>query len=75
MNLALNFILYNIIILRVCLFEGEIRWMENFGKKNRKKNFFKVCLAGWGEKKINNETQVFFLRAYQNIFSLKWRKN
>ena len=48
MNLALNFILYNIIILRVCLFEGEIRWMENFGKKKiGKKTFLKrVWLDG-----------------------------
>ena len=51
MNLALNFILYNIIILRVCLFGGKIRWMENFEKKNRTDNFFKVCLAKWEEKK------------------------
>ena len=43
-------------------------------KKNRKENFFKVCLAGWGEKKINNGTQVFFFQAYQNIFSSKWRE-
>ena len=29
-------------------------------RENRKRNFFGVCLAMWGERKINNGVQVFF---------------
>ena len=31
--------------LRMCLFGEEIGWMENFGEKNEKGNFFGRCLA------------------------------
>ena len=31
--------------LRMCLFGDEIGWMENFGEKNEKGNFFRGCLA------------------------------
>ena len=30
-------------------------------RENRKRNFFGVCLVMWGEKKINNGVQVFFI--------------
>ena len=60
--------------LRVCLFGGKIGWMENFGKKIGKKNFFGVCLVGWGRKKINCRVQVFSPQTHQKIFSKMEKK-
>ena len=37
--------------LMVCLFEGKIRWMENFGKKMGMKTFLKCVWLGGGEGK------------------------
>ena len=33
---------------------------EKLWKENRKENFFRVCLVGWRERKINGGAQVFF---------------
>jgi len=35
----------------VCLFEGKIEWMENFGEKIERKSFLSVF--DWMEKKEN----------------------
>ena len=37
--------------LRVCLFRGEIRWIENFGEKIKSKTFLSVF--GWVKRKEN----------------------
>ena len=37
----------------MCLFGGEIWWIENFEEKMGRKTFFGVCLVEWGERKIN----------------------
>ena len=36
---------------RVCLFEGEIRWMKNFGEKIRMKIFLEYAWLGGEERK------------------------
>ena len=36
---------------RVCLFGSKIGWMENFRKKNKKKNFFEWVWLGEEEVK------------------------
>ena len=56
--------------LRVCLFGGEIGWIEDFEKKIGKENFFEVCLVGWRERKINGGTQLFSFRAHQKVVSI-----
>jgi len=38
--------------LWVCLFGSETGWMKNFEVKMGK-NFFGMCLVGWGGRKIN----------------------
>ena len=48
--------------------DGKL-WWEN-GRKT-----FWSCMVGWEGKKINGGTQVFSLRAHQNVFSSKWREN
>ena len=37
--------------VRVCLFRGEIRWIENFGEKMGRKTF--LSMFGWMEMKGN----------------------
>ena len=59
-----------IVSFRVCLFGGEIGWIENFGEKIGMKIFWSVF--GWvGERKINGEARVFSFRAHQKVFSPK----
>ena len=41
----------NFNILRVCLFEGETEWMENFEEKIEMKTFLKCVWLGWDERK------------------------
>ena len=48
---------------------------EKLWKENVKKNFFGVCLVGWGERKINGRARVFSPQAHQKLFSPKWREN
>ena len=55
--------------LRVCLFGGEIGWMENFGKKMRKKTFLVGVWLEEGEGKklmgprcfLSGSIKIFFL--------------
>ena len=44
-------------------------------KENEKENIFRVCLVGWGERKINGGARMFSPRAHQKVFFLKLRKN
>ena len=37
--------------LRVCLFGGEIGWMENFGEKMGRKTFLECIWLGGEERK------------------------
>ena len=58
----------------MCLFGGEIWWMENFGEKMRRKTFWSVF--DWAERKENKWwDHVFSPRAYQKVFSPKLREN
>ena len=40
-----------------------------FWRENVKKNFFGVCLVGWGGRKINDGAWVFSPQAHQKVFS------
>ena len=59
----------------LCSFRGEIRWMENFREKMRRKTFLECCLVGWGERKINGGARMFSPRAHQKVYFLKLREN
>ena len=53
--------------LRMCLFGGKIRWMENFKEKMRRENFLEgVWLRGREGEMMVGPTKKF---------SLKWREN
>ena len=51
LNLKYFFYKHTEMSLRVCLFGGEIWWMENFGKKMGRKTFWSVF--GWMEREEN----------------------
>ena len=55
--------------LRVCLFGSEIGWMENFGKKMRKKTFLVGVWLEEGEGKKLVVLRCFLSRPIK-IFSL-----
>jgi len=43
---------------------------EKFWRGNGKENFFRVCLVGWGRRKINGGARVFSLELTKK-FSLQ----
>ena len=59
----------------MCLFGGEIGWIENFREKMGKKTFLVGVWLERGEVKKIGEAHVFSLCAHQNVFSPKWREN
>ena len=60
--------------LRVCLFGGEIWWMENFGEKIGEKMGLCVVWLGGGERKLEGGAQTFSTKAHTKLFSSKWRE-
>ena len=49
--MSIPFYPFNSLLLRLCLFESKIGWMENFGEKMGRKFFLSVF--GWVGKKKN----------------------
>ena len=60
--------------LRVCLFGGKIRWMENFGEKIGKKMGLCVVWLGGGEGKLEGGAQTFSTRAHTKLYYSIWRE-
>ena len=59
---------------RVCLFEYEIRWIENFEEKMGRKTFLSVF--GWLEGKENKWWGLgVFSPSLHKVFFPKWREN
>ena len=46
-----------------------------FWRKNKKGNFFRLCLVKWGERKMKDGAQMSSLQAHQKVFSPKLREN
>ena len=59
--------------LRVCLFEGEIGWMENFQEKIGEKMGLCVVWLG-GEKETFVWGQAFSTQVHTKLFFPKWRE-
>ena len=59
----------------MCLFGGEIGWMENFGEKMGMKTFLVGVLLEGGEGKKFVGPRYFSLQTHQNVLSPKWGEN
>ena len=72
--MSIPFYPFNSLLLRLCLFESKIGWMEKFGEKIGR-NFF-LSVFGWVGRKKNKwwDLSVFFSGPPKSFLSKMERK-